>query len=90
LEGWPSAGKSTLARRLADQLRETGIPVCGFVTEEIREGGRRRGFSLERLGGERGVLDTLKRRSGIKTLRLTRANRDDLPKAVADRLRSAR
>jgi nucleoside-triphosphatase len=106
--------------------------------------GRRRGFSLEPLGGERGVLahielpgtprvgrygvdlgkmelasrrfreavsallerpvpvvatmqspshpftDTLKRRSGIETLRLTRANRDDLPKAVADRLRSAR
>jgi hypothetical protein len=36
------------------------------------------------------VLDTLKRRSAIKTLRLTRANRDDLPKAVADRLLSAR
>ena len=34
--------------------------------------------------------DTLKRRGGIETLRLTRANRDDLSKAVADRLRSAR
>ena len=34
--------------------------------------------------------DTLKRRSGIETRRLTRANRDDLAKAVADRLRSAR
>ena len=34
--------------------------------------------------------DTLKRRSGIETLRLTRANRDDLAKALTDRLRSAR
>jgi nucleoside-triphosphatase len=30
--------------------------VTGFVTEEIRERGRRIGFSIERLGGERGVL----------------------------------
>src|SRR6266536_2788099 len=56
LEGRPGAGKSTVARRLADRLREAQIPVSGFVTEEIRERGRRLGFSLERLGGERGVL----------------------------------
>jgi nucleoside-triphosphatase len=35
---------------------DLGIPVTGFVTEEICESGRRLGFSLERLGGERGVL----------------------------------
>ena len=34
--------------------------------------------------------DTLKRRSGIETLRLSRANRDDLAKGLTDRLRSAR
>jgi hypothetical protein len=34
--------------------------------------------------------DTLKRRSGIETLRLTRANCDDLAKALTDRLPSAR
>ena len=56
LEGRPGAGKSTVARRLADRLREDGIPVTGFVTEEIWESGRRLGFSIERLGGERGVL----------------------------------
>jgi len=56
LEGRPGAGKSTVARRLADRLRKEGIAVNGFVTEEIRESGRRLGFSLERLGGERGVL----------------------------------
>ena len=30
--------------------------MSGFVTEEIRESGRRVGFAVERLGGERGVL----------------------------------
>jgi nucleoside-triphosphatase len=56
LEGRPGAGKSTIARRLAEWLREDGIVICGFITEEIREGGRRLGFSIERFGGERGVL----------------------------------
>jgi nucleoside-triphosphatase len=56
LEGRPGTGKSTIARRLADRLRQDGIPVSGFITEEIRESGRRLGFSLERFGGDRGVL----------------------------------
>jgi nucleoside-triphosphatase len=56
LEGRPGSGKSTVARRLAETLRKDGIPVTGFVTEEIRERGRRIGFSIERFGGERGVL----------------------------------
>lgn len=56
LAGRPGAGKSTIARRLADRLGRDGIPVSGFLTEEIRESGRRLGFSLERFGGERGVL----------------------------------
>jgi nucleoside-triphosphatase len=56
LEGRPGSGKSTIARRLADTLSEEGIPVTGFITEEIRDRGRRVGFSIERFGGERGVL----------------------------------
>jgi nucleoside-triphosphatase len=56
LEGRPGAGKSTIARRLADRLGQDGISVSGFLTEEIRESGKRLGFSIERFGGERGVL----------------------------------
>jgi nucleoside-triphosphatase len=167
LEGRPGAGKSTVARRLADRLRDEGIRVSGFITEEIREGGRRQGFSVEQLGGELGVLahieipgpprvgrygvdlaaleriampalqrpdehdvtiidelgkmelaseafrdalsalferpvavvatvqtashpltDALKRRRDIETLRVTKANRDELPELLADRLRN--
>jgi nucleoside-triphosphatase len=56
LEGRPGAGKSTVACRLADRLVEDGISVSGFVTQEIRERGRRLGFSIEQIGGGRGVL----------------------------------
>jgi nucleoside-triphosphatase len=169
LEGRPGSGKSTIARRLADRLSQDGIPVSGFITEEIRQSGRRLGFSLERFGGERGVLahvdlpgpprvgrygvdlaafervaipaleeagehgvaiidelgkmelasdafreafaelldrpvpvvatvqsashpftDALKRRRDVETMRVTTANRDELPELLAARLRSAR
>jgi nucleoside-triphosphatase len=56
LEGRPGAGKTTVARRLIEQLRGAGIPVHGFITEEMRDGGKRTGFAIERLGGEREVL----------------------------------
>jgi nucleoside-triphosphatase len=56
LEGRPGAGKSTVARRLAERLADDGISVSGFVTEEIRERGSRLGFSIEQIGGDRGVL----------------------------------
>jgi nucleoside-triphosphatase len=169
LEGRPGAGKSTVARRLADRLSQDGIPVSGFITEEIRESGRRLGFYIERFGGERGVLahvdlpgpprvgrygvdlaafervaipaleqtgehevtiidelgkmelasegfreavaalldrpvpvvatvqsaphlftDALKRRRDVETMRVTSANRDELPELLAARLRSDR
>jgi nucleoside-triphosphatase len=41
---------------VADRLLRAGVDVDGFLTEEIRAGGRRVGFSVERFGGERAVL----------------------------------
>jgi nucleoside-triphosphatase len=52
LEARPGAGKTTAFRRLADLLRQSGAAVAGFTTEEIREGGRRVGFTVESVGGE--------------------------------------
>lgn len=56
LEGRPGVGKTTLARRLVDELRVAGVPVAGFTTEELRHGGGRVGFALETIDGERGTL----------------------------------
>jgi nucleoside-triphosphatase len=56
IEGRPGAGKTTVARRLAGILRGRGIPVRGFTTEEIRERGRRVGFTVTAVGGPSAVL----------------------------------
>jgi nucleoside-triphosphatase len=56
LEGRPGAGKSTVAQRLADLLEAQGLRVGGFVTGELREGGRRVGFTVEAFEGERATL----------------------------------
>jgi nucleoside-triphosphatase len=56
IEARPGAGKTTTLQRLAELLRERNTILSGFVTEEIRERGRRVGFSIETLGGERGTL----------------------------------
>jgi nucleoside-triphosphatase len=62
--GPPASGKSTIATRAAELLRERGEPVYGFTTAEIRRGGRRTGFTvagvasgLERVLAVRAVPD---------------------------------
>ena len=62
VEARPGAGKTTAFRRLAELLRESGAPVVGFTTEEMREGGRRVGFAVESLDGERDTLAHVKLR----------------------------
>ena len=52
VEARPGAGKTTAFRRLAELLPEAG----GFTTEEIRQGGRRVGFAIESLDGERATF----------------------------------
>jgi nucleoside-triphosphatase len=37
-------------------LSDAGVPARGFLTREMRERGRRVGFEIESLSGERGVL----------------------------------
>lgn len=54
ITGPPGVGKTTLVKRLSEGLSAHG--PTGFYTEEIREKGMRKGFSLVGLGGQRGVL----------------------------------
>lgn len=56
VEGRPGTGKTTVARRLVDLLQAHGVPLAGFTSEEIREGGRRMGFAIETVHGERATL----------------------------------
>jgi nucleoside-triphosphatase len=56
LEGRPAAGKTTVAERLAGLLDERGVSVSGFITTEIRQRGRRVGFSIETFDRKRGKL----------------------------------
>ncbi len=55
ITGLPGSGKTTLIKKLGDELREDA--PAGFFTEEIREHGARKGFKLVSLDRkEIGVL----------------------------------
>jgi nucleoside-triphosphatase len=56
VEGRPGSGKTTVVARLADLLAQRGVDVCGFVTHELRERGRRVGFEVETVDGKRATL----------------------------------
>ena len=53
LTGTPGIGKTTAIRRIASLL---GDRAGGFLTGEIREGGRRTGFAIESIDGRREIL----------------------------------
>ncbi|XP_019062720.2 cancer-related nucleoside-triphosphatase isoform X5 [Fukomys damarensis] len=56
LTGPPGVGKTTLIRKASELLQSSGVPVDGFYTEEVRQGGRRTGFDVVTLSGARGPL----------------------------------
>ena len=64
ITGQPGAGKTTLFRRLVEELQHLN-PV-GFYTAEIRKGGKRRGFSLCGLDGRTEVLAHVEFRTGFR------------------------
>jgi nucleoside-triphosphatase len=53
LTGPPRCGKSTVIEKLVKEIHK---PVTGFFTREIKEKGRRVGFSIITLDGKEGVL----------------------------------
>jgi nucleoside-triphosphatase len=54
ITGQPGIGKTTLVVRAIRKLEDLG--PTGFITEEIREAGVRKGFSLRSLDGRTGTL----------------------------------
>jgi nucleoside-triphosphatase len=62
LTGLPGVGKTTVIRRVIDELRD--LRLRGFVTDEIRQEGRRLGFRITALDGESATLSHVKGRGG--------------------------
>ncbi|XP_066536169.1 cancer-related nucleoside-triphosphatase [Hoplias malabaricus] len=56
LTGSPGVGKTTLVQKVCEAMVSVGVTVNGFYTEELRERGRRVGFDVVTLNGERGAL----------------------------------
>lgn len=56
LTGPPGIGKTTLIHRSCDALLKHGIPTQGFFTEELRVNGKRTGFDVVTLSGQRAPL----------------------------------
>lgn len=57
---FPGVGKTTLVQKACDALVSSGVGVEGFYTEEVREGGRRVGFDVVTVAGERGHLSRIR------------------------------
>jgi nucleoside-triphosphatase len=54
ITGRPGSGKTTIIKEILKHLRK--FTVCGFYTEEIREGGERKGFKIRTLITEKEAL----------------------------------
>uniref|UniRef100_A0A3Q2PDV7 Nucleoside-triphosphatase, cancer-related n=1 Tax=Fundulus heteroclitus TaxID=8078 RepID=A0A3Q2PDV7_FUNHE len=64
LTGPPGVGKTTLVQKACEALVSSGVGVEGFYTAEVREGGRRVGFDVVTLAGERGDLSRIREGAG--------------------------
>ncbi|KAM9344813.1 cancer-related nucleoside-triphosphatase [Symphorus nematophorus] len=60
LTGPPGVGKTTLVQKACEALVSSGVGVEGFYTEEVRQGGRRVGFDVVTVTGERGHLSRIR------------------------------
>lgn len=52
----PGIGKTTLAQKLINILKDKGVKTSGFYTEEVRKNRAREGFDVVTLDGQRGRL----------------------------------
>lgn len=56
LTGPPRVGKTTVVVRTVERVKDEGVGVAGFWTEEVRVGGARIGFDIVRIDGRRTPL----------------------------------
>lgn len=63
ITGLPGCGKTTLIEKVAAGI---DMPVAGFLTREIRQRGKRVGFSMETFDGNKGALAHTDIRSQVR------------------------
>jgi len=57
ITGLPGVGKTTIILKVTKELKNHDLKIGGFVTQEIREKGKRVGFKIKALDtGEEGIL----------------------------------
>lgn len=85
ITGRPGCGKTTLVEKTAARLGERAM---GFFSREIRQGGRRVGFSIKTLDGKNG---TLAHKDSASSFRLGRygVNIDDIERVALPPVREA-
>lgn len=63
ITGLPGCGKTTLCRKIIQALKDKNI--CGILSEEIREGGERKGFKIIDIKtGAEGILAHVAQKEG--------------------------
>jgi nucleoside-triphosphatase len=84
ITGHPGCGKTTLVRRLVDEL---GVAAGGFYTQEIRARGRREGFGLTTLDGHTATLASVHIAGGPRVARygVNTAAMDDVATPAIER-----
>jgi len=61
--GFPGCGKTTLIDKIVNELKDN---ATGFITSEIREKGKRTGFSINTLDGKQALMAHVTIRSKYK------------------------
>lgn len=66
ITGYPGSGKTTIFNSIVTDLKENipDLHLYGFITREIREEGRRIGFSIENYEGKKGILSHIYYKDG--------------------------
>lgn len=66
LTGSPGVGKTTIIQKVCSELLRKDVPVKGFYTSEVREKGKRIGFDVVSLAGEKSSLARIGNITGHK------------------------